>query len=230
MLATVTAGLYISWNGLRLISADTRLQGIFFWDFFIYLTEGMVFLMTGLQARASDGRLPFVLEVRLGRLRRDRLRSSSSLRDLSGCIPRPICLGGSPAPSHGWIRHRPWQWPFALAFTGIRGMVSLAAALAIPLETERAAVSPPRSDSDSDLCGHLGDAGGPGSSAAYGDSRTGLGQCRVALEHETERARGICSASQGHRCGDEASRGAQSGALAPPLKSSNRCRAGTRIG
>jgi len=36
VLATVTAGLYISWNGLRLISAATRLQGIFFWDFFIY--------------------------------------------------------------------------------------------------------------------------------------------------------------------------------------------------
>src|SRR6202041_1763011 len=51
VLATVAAGLYISWNGLRLISAETRLQGIFFWDFFIYLIEGMVFLITGLQAR-----------------------------------------------------------------------------------------------------------------------------------------------------------------------------------
>jgi CPA1 family monovalent cation:H+ antiporter len=27
----------------------------------------------------------------------------------------------------------PWQWPFALAFTGVRGIVSLAAALAVPL-------------------------------------------------------------------------------------------------
>ena len=51
VLATVTAGLYISWNGLRLISAATRLQGIFFWDFLIYVIEGMVFLITGLQAR-----------------------------------------------------------------------------------------------------------------------------------------------------------------------------------
>src|ERR1700732_4556331 len=51
VLATVTAGLYISWNGFRLISAATRLQGIFFWDFLIYLIEGMVFLITGLQAR-----------------------------------------------------------------------------------------------------------------------------------------------------------------------------------
>src|ERR1700736_692457 len=57
VLATVTTGLYISWNGLRLISAATRLQGIFFWDFFIYLIEGMVFLITGLQARPLIDRI-----------------------------------------------------------------------------------------------------------------------------------------------------------------------------
>ena len=51
MLATVTCGLFISWNGLRLISAATRLQGVFFWDLLIYLIEGMVFVITGLQAR-----------------------------------------------------------------------------------------------------------------------------------------------------------------------------------
>src|SRR5215212_2401680 len=51
VLATVTAGLYMSWNELRLISAATRLQGIYFGDFLIYLIEGMVFLTTGLQAR-----------------------------------------------------------------------------------------------------------------------------------------------------------------------------------
>src|SRR5260370_26540098 len=27
----------------------------------------------------------------------------------------------------------PWQWPFVIAFTGVRGAVSLAAALALPL-------------------------------------------------------------------------------------------------
>src|SRR4249919_1677750 len=52
VLATVVTGLYISWNGLRLISAATRLQGIFFWDLLIYLLEGLVFLVTGLQAHA----------------------------------------------------------------------------------------------------------------------------------------------------------------------------------
>src|SRR5215831_2447736 len=51
VLATVACGLYVSWNGPRLISAATRLQGIFFWDLIIYVIEGFVFLITGLQAR-----------------------------------------------------------------------------------------------------------------------------------------------------------------------------------
>src|SRR3954451_14308000 len=51
VIATVACGLYISWNGPLLISSATRLQGIFFWDLVIYLIEGFVFLLTGLQAR-----------------------------------------------------------------------------------------------------------------------------------------------------------------------------------
>ena len=143
VLATVTAGLYISWNGLRLIGAATRLQGIFFWDFLIYLTEGFVFLITGLQART------LIAGIR-----------GDSLSDLAASaavvcavvimarfvwmfpatyLPRwlmPSIARKDPAP--------PWQWPFALAFTGIRGSVSLAAALAIPLTTESGASFPER--------------------------------------------------------------------------------------
>src|ERR1044071_6168149 len=51
VLATVACGLYVSWRGPLLISSATRLQGIFFWDLVIYLIEGFVFLVTGLQAR-----------------------------------------------------------------------------------------------------------------------------------------------------------------------------------
>ena len=74
VLATVTAGLYISWNGLRLISAATRLQGIFFWDFFIYLVEGLVFLVTGLQARTLIARIDHYSLSELAAFRRRRLR------------------------------------------------------------------------------------------------------------------------------------------------------------
>ena len=57
VLATVTVGLYMSWNGFRLISAATRLQGIFFWDFLVYLLEGLIFLITGMQMRTLLDRM-----------------------------------------------------------------------------------------------------------------------------------------------------------------------------
>ncbi len=135
VLATVTAGLYISWNGLRLISAATRLQGIFFWNFFIYLVEGMVFLITGLQART--------LMARIGHYPIAELAVSAAVVSAVVIVARfvwmypatyvPRWLSASlrrkdPAPE--------WQWPFLLAFTGVRGIVSLAAALAIPFATD----------------------------------------------------------------------------------------------
>src|SRR6201987_1743759 len=52
VIATVACGLYMSWNGPLLISAATRLQGIFFWDLVIYMVEGLLFLLTGFQMRA----------------------------------------------------------------------------------------------------------------------------------------------------------------------------------
>ena len=53
VLATVVCGLYISWNGPLLIPSHTRLQGIFFWDLFIFLLEGALFLLTGMMCVAS---------------------------------------------------------------------------------------------------------------------------------------------------------------------------------
>ena len=143
VLATMTTGLYISWNGLRLISAATRLQGIFFWDFFIYLIEGMVFLITGLQART--------LIARIGDYSMSELAVSAAVVSAvvimarfawiypATYLPRwffPAIKRRDPSP--------PWQWPFALAFTGVRGIVSLAAALAIPFATANGQPFPDR--------------------------------------------------------------------------------------
>jgi monovalent cation/hydrogen antiporter len=130
VLATVAAGLYISWNGLRLISAATRLQGVFFWDFLVYLIEGLVFLITGLQIRAvisaiaaysisSLGMAAAVVSVVVIAARFGWVYPSAYISRLIPAVRRR-----DPLPS--------WQWLFALGFTGIRGVVSLAAALAIP--------------------------------------------------------------------------------------------------
>src|SRR4029078_7367858 len=51
VIATVHCVLYITGNAPLLISAATRLQGIFFWDLVIFLVEGMLFLLTVSQMR-----------------------------------------------------------------------------------------------------------------------------------------------------------------------------------
>jgi NhaP-type Na+/H+ or K+/H+ antiporter len=139
----VATGLFVSWNGPLLIPAATRLQGIFFWDLVIYLLEGLIFLITGLQARTLLERM-----------------AASSLRDLvlavlltvsvaivarfiwvfpATYLPRwlsPSLAQRDPSPT--------WQAVFILAFVGVRGVVSLAAALAIPLTTAIGAPFPDR--------------------------------------------------------------------------------------
>jgi Na+/H+ antiporter len=143
VLATVATGLYVSWNGPLLIPAATRLQGIFFWDFLIYLLEGLVFLVTGLQIRTlldrsdifplSEPILAIVLTVIvIVAARFIWIYPAAYLpRWLSAKVARR-----DPIP--------PWQWLFFLAFVGVRGVVSLAAALAIPLTTSSGAPFPYR--------------------------------------------------------------------------------------
>jgi CPA1 family monovalent cation:H+ antiporter len=143
VLATVVAGLYISWNGLRLISAATRLQGIFFWDYLIYLIEGMVFLITGLQAHALlagiGGHKISELATAAGIVTAVVILARFAWMYPATYLPRwliPAIRRADPSP--------PWQYPFVLAFTGIRGIVSLAAALAIPFATGAGAPFPYR--------------------------------------------------------------------------------------
>jgi len=135
VLATMTTGLFASWNGPLLIPAATRLQGIFFWDLAVYLVEGMVFLVTGLQMRTLLDRTGTVLlyDSILAVLLTVAVVIAARFMWIypAAYIPRwlsPSLARRDPLP--------PWQWPFSLAFVGVRGVVSLAAALAIPLTTE----------------------------------------------------------------------------------------------
>lgn len=143
VLATVTAGLYISWNGPRLISAATRLQGVFFWEIFNYVIEGMVFLITGLQART--------VVTRIGDYELPQLAASAAIIAAAIIAARFIWVFPSiyaPRWIFPAIRRKdpspPWQWAFVLSFTGIRGIVSLAAALALPFVTASGAAFPYR--------------------------------------------------------------------------------------
>lgn len=132
VLATVTAGLYVSWNGPRFISPATRLQGFFFWDLVVYLVESLIFLVTGLQARLVADTLELSQWARLAEACLAVCTALVCVRFFwvyaATYLPRLLIPGlaqRNPAP--------PWQHVFVVAFTGIRGVVSLAAALSIPM-------------------------------------------------------------------------------------------------
>jgi len=131
VLATVACGLYVSWNGPLLIPPATRLQGIFFWDLIVYLVEGLVFLLTGLQARILvEGTHVFSIH--------DLMVATIGVT-LIVIIARYIWVFPTtyiPRWVSRWLRKRDpsprWQTVFFIAFTGMRGVDSLAVALAIP--------------------------------------------------------------------------------------------------
>ena len=132
VLATVVSGLYVGSAGVALIRSNTRLQALFFWDIVNTMITGAIFLLTGLQARTVadalesatvrqmlvDGVLVSVIVI--------------VVRFLwvfpATYLPRhlfPSVARREPRP--------PWRFPFVVAFTGVRGVVSLAAALSIPI-------------------------------------------------------------------------------------------------
>jgi len=130
VLATVACGLYVSWVGPRLISSATRLQGIFFWDLLIYLIEGFVFLVTGLQART-------LIERTHGFSLGDLLAATAIVTAIVILARFAWIFSTYYMPLELW-RHRGtanWKYPFLLSFTGVRGVVSLAVALALPYLT-----------------------------------------------------------------------------------------------
>ena len=132
VIAAVAAGLYVSRAGPRFIAPATRLQGYFVWSLVTGAVEGILFLLTGLQASGMGGGL-----------RGDDWADLATAAVLVNAVvivarfawvypatylPRMLSPGlrrSDPSP--------PWQSTFVVGFVGIRGVVSLAAALSIPV-------------------------------------------------------------------------------------------------
>ena len=130
VIACVTAGLYVSWNGRKLIRPDTRLQGFFIWDLATWTIEALTFLLMGLQARLIAGDLTaagWAAFLWAGAVVTLTIVAARFAWVYAGTyLPRllPTIRRREPAPM--------WQIPFMVSFTGLRGVVSLAAALSIP--------------------------------------------------------------------------------------------------
>ena len=129
VIAAVTAGVYLGWHTPELTNAQVRIQATGVWEIVQYLLNALLFVLIGLQ-------LPVVLDA-LGDYSPWTLFGYAAL--VSGAV---IALrfvwvfAVLQAPK--WIARRMSSWRGAVfvSWAGMRGAVSLAAALALPLETD----------------------------------------------------------------------------------------------
>ncbi|MBV8168094.1 MAG: cation:proton antiporter, partial [Alphaproteobacteria bacterium] len=132
VLAAVVGGIYVGWHAPIAFTPPTRVRATFVWTTLIFLLNGLAFILIGLQ-------LPFILEeiadeppLRLAlaalavslvviAVRAVWVYSIAWISRL--VIPRRYHLNRSPLD---------WRHLAVLSWAGMRGIVSLAAALALP--------------------------------------------------------------------------------------------------
>src|SRR5437763_13332632 len=141
VLAAVTTGIYMGVRGPSIISARTRLQGFMVWDILDFVLNATLFVLVGLQLRA-------VVDALGG-------YSAGELLGYAAAVSAVVI-----AARVAWVftvpyliralDRRPSQRErrvgagprFVIAWAGMRGAVSLAAALAIPLTTDAGTAFP----------------------------------------------------------------------------------------
>ncbi|HEU4347171.1 MAG TPA: Na+/H+ antiporter, partial [Actinoplanes sp.] len=133
IVAVVVAGLYLGHRIPYLLSPTSRLQMDAVWRLLIFLLEGTVFLLVGLQLRALAGDLETdlvttvqVTALVFGVIVVARFLWIYPATYLARLVPR--------------IRAREVRplitWPTVIGWAGMRGVVTLAAALTLPASTE----------------------------------------------------------------------------------------------
>lgn len=145
VLACVTGGIYLRQHFSEIVGPATRLQGRAVWDMLIFLLNGTIFILLGLQLAALRQAVP---PGQFGRLlAAGALISAVAIvvrliwLPLAAWIPRavsPALRARDPMPGPSYL--------FILGWSGMRGIVTLAAALALPAVTAAGAAFPFRAE------------------------------------------------------------------------------------
>src|SRR5215213_8509343 len=132
ILATVSAGIYMGIRGPGILPARTRLQGYFVWDILDFVINATLFVLIGLQLRAVVDGLSGQSATTLGGY-------ALAVAGVVVCtrlvwfftVPYLIrAIDQRPAQR---ARRVGTRWRLVMAWSGMRGAVSLAVALALPL-------------------------------------------------------------------------------------------------
>ncbi|HEY1056927.1 Na+/H+ antiporter [Emticicia fontis] len=134
VLAVVSGGLFLSSRRQRILSYASRIQGVNVWGSLVFVMNGLVFLLIGLQ-------LPSIVE-QLGDTQLSEAIGYGLAISFVLIVVRVLCALGASGFSH-WVSryitvadaNPGWRLPLVFGWAGMRGVVSLAAALSIPLIT-----------------------------------------------------------------------------------------------
>ncbi len=147
VLAVVCGGLFLSNRRLIFLNSASRVKGYSVWESFVFILNGLVFMIIGLQ-------LPNIVEG----LREKGIALSTAIgygllvtlllivaRIISSyaALIATILFRPNVIPQRN-NRRRRWMMPLLLGWTGMRGVVSLAAALSIPIALDNGSDFPVR--------------------------------------------------------------------------------------
>jgi CPA1 family monovalent cation:H+ antiporter len=146
VLAVVSGGLFLANKRLVFLSSASRVRGYNFWEAFIFILNGIVFMLIGLElpqivAGLREDGIPLATAITYG------IGVTAILiaaRIISSYVAMAATIIFRPAVAPTRDRRRMWKLPLLLGWTGMRGVVSLAAALAIPITMQNGAPFPYR--------------------------------------------------------------------------------------
>lgn len=143
VIAAVTVGVWLGWQSSELTDHSTRLQLNAIWEVLQFLLNAFLFVLIGLQ-------LPGVLDNLTGRSAGE-LAAYGALISVTVIVVRIVWVFGFtylPRRVRGRLAgedvHQPASETTLVAWSSMRGSVSLAAALAIPLEVDGGGPFPER--------------------------------------------------------------------------------------
>jgi len=129
VIAAVVTGLYLGRRGSRIMGPDARLTGRAVWETITFLLNGLVFILTGLEVPTLLRTIPLAEAIRLVGIGLVVSLALAAVR--AGWIFATMVLApmirGEPRPP------RLAAHALVLSWAGMRGVVSLAVAIALPL-------------------------------------------------------------------------------------------------
>ena len=135
VLAAVTAGIYLGFRAPQIASSESRLQGFSFWTITQFLLNATLFVLIGLQ-------LPQILDALDDRSAGELLLYGAAVSGVviavrfAWIFGTTVIIRATDRRPDQLLRRATWQARAIGSWSGMRGAVSLAAALAVPVSTD----------------------------------------------------------------------------------------------